>query len=108
MGDHRFSSQAVRLLGVAGYLARRSGITSADQIAEFSGTSTRTAYRDVEDLRELGLAIEGEFGVGYSARREDVEHWLNALVYRNPVATKAKASSLNNFERRATMRGTAL
>ena len=44
---------------------RAGRLNTAAQIAEHLGVSVRTVYRDVEDLRQGGVRIEGEAGVGY-------------------------------------------
>lgn len=42
-----------------------AGLVKADQLAERHGVQPRTIYRDVVHLRESGIPIRGEAGVGY-------------------------------------------
>lgn len=44
-------------------------IVTAQEIAEHFGLSMRTIYRDIKNLQETGIAIEGEAGVGYRLSR---------------------------------------
>lgn len=37
----------------------------AADVAQMLGVTVRTLYRDIEDLRAAGFAIEGQHGVGY-------------------------------------------
>lgn len=39
---------------------------TAGQLAEATGVSPRTLYRDIDTLRELGAVIDGEAGFGYT------------------------------------------
>ncbi|WP_072778464.1 helix-turn-helix transcriptional regulator [Marivita hallyeonensis] len=39
---------------------------TAGQLAEATGVSARTLYRDIDTLRELGAVIDGEAGFGYT------------------------------------------
>ena len=41
------------------------GLTTAATLAEATGASVRTVYRDVERLRGVGLEIEGTSRLGY-------------------------------------------
>lgn len=53
----------------------QKGLVTADEIAGKVGVSSRTVYRYVEDLRQEGLPIEGEAGVGYLMRpKREVRH----------------------------------
>lgn len=94
-----YSVRAVRLIGIVGFLSRRDALTSAKQISDQFGVAIRTVYRDVEDLRRLGLTVSGSAGNGYLARRTDVNAWLNSLLYRNPAAATAGVAP-NISERR--------
>lgn len=100
MGEGPASSHVARLLLVAGYLARRDCITSSDQIAEAFGISQRTVYRDVQDLRSIGLEIEGEAGVGFSLSRRVAMSWMEKMMFRNPHSV-IRSSTLNIFEQRS-------
>ncbi|HET6281838.1 MAG TPA: YafY family protein [Polyangia bacterium] len=44
-------------------------LTTAADLAQELEISTRTVYRDVQDLIESGVPIEGEAGVGYRLRK---------------------------------------
>lgn len=105
MAEGQATVRAMRLLAIAGYLARRDRLTSAEQIAETFEVSTRTIYRDIQDLRSLGLDVEGEAGVGYIARRLIARRWLDELVYRNPLAAKCGHHGHNSLENSAGIRG---
>ena len=50
-------------------LLRVRRLTTAADIAQELEISTRTVYRDVQDLLESGVPIEGEAGVGYRLRK---------------------------------------
>lgn len=54
-----------RLLGIILLLQGRRVVT-AEQIARHFETSTRTVYRDLSALSEIGVPIAAEAGVGYS------------------------------------------
>ncbi|HXB19744.1 MAG TPA: HTH domain-containing protein [Candidatus Solibacter sp.] len=51
-------------------LLRRGKVITARQIASDLEVSQRTVYRDLKNLMEQGIPIEGEPGVGYSLRKE--------------------------------------
>lgn len=48
---------------------RNRRLATAEQLAEDLEVSTRTVYRDVQDLQASGVPIRGEAGVGYSLQR---------------------------------------
>jgi predicted DNA-binding transcriptional regulator YafY len=50
-------------------LLRVRRLTTAADLAQELEISTRTVYRDVQDLIESGVPIEGEAGVGYRLRK---------------------------------------
>jgi len=50
-------------------LLRVKRLTTAADIARELEISTRTVYRDIQDLLESGVPIEGEAGVGYRLRK---------------------------------------
>lgn len=54
-----------RLLSIIDILTTRRTAISASTLAESHGVSVRTIYRDILDLREAGIPIEGEAGIGY-------------------------------------------
>lgn len=56
--------RADRLFQIVQVLRGRR-LTTAAHLAETLSTSTRTIYRDIQDLSLSGVPIEGEAGVGY-------------------------------------------
>ena len=60
--------RADRLFQIIQLLRVRRLTTAADLARELE-ISTRTVYRDVQDLLESGVPIEGEAGVGYRLRK---------------------------------------
>ena len=61
--------RADRLFQIVQLLKSRRLTTAAD-LAEELEVSTRTVYRDVQDLLESGVPIEGEAGVGYRLSKD--------------------------------------
>ena len=61
--------RADRLFQIIQVLKNRR-LTTAKVLAERLEVSTRTIYRDVQDLCLSGIPIEGEAGVGYMLRHE--------------------------------------
>ena len=61
--------RADRLFQIVQILKLRR-LTTAQTLAERLEVSTRTIYRDVQDLCLSGIPIEGEAGVGYLLRHE--------------------------------------
>ncbi|GIU46895.1 helix-turn-helix transcriptional regulator [Shewanella algidipiscicola] len=61
--------RADRLFQIVQILRHRR-LTTAQQLAERLEVSTRTVYRDIQDLCLSGIPIEGEAGVGYLLRQE--------------------------------------
>lgn len=51
-------------------ILRHKRLTTAQQLADRLDVSTRTIYRDIQDLCLSGIPIEGEAGVGYLLRQE--------------------------------------
>ena len=49
---------------------RGGRLQTAQALAQRLEVSVRTVYRDVLDLQESGMPIEGEAGVGYTLRRD--------------------------------------
>src|SRR5688572_21238548 len=60
--------RADRLFQIVQRLRLRRLTTAAD-LAAVLEVSTRTVYRDVQDLIESGVPIEGEAGVGYRLQK---------------------------------------
>lgn len=61
--------RADRLFQIVQYLRARR-LTTADWLADRLEVSTRTVYRDINDLTLSGVPIEGEAGVGYVLRKK--------------------------------------
>ena len=58
-------SRSERLLDLLNALRRRRRPVSGRALAEETGVSLRTLYRDIASLQAQGATIEGEPGVGY-------------------------------------------
>jgi len=61
-------SRAQRLLDLIQVLRRHRHPVSGSALAEATGVSLRTLYRDIETLKAEGAHIDGEAGVGYVLR----------------------------------------
>ena len=61
-------SRAQRLLDLIQELRRHRHPVSGASLAEATGVSLRTLYRDIETLKAEGAHIDGEAGVGYVLR----------------------------------------
>ena len=61
-------SRAQRLLDLIQVLRRHSHPVSGAVLAEATGVSLRTLYRDIETLKAEGAHIDGEAGVGFVLR----------------------------------------
>jgi len=61
--------RADRLFQIIQLLKNRR-LTTASLLAEVLEVSTRTIYRDIQDLIANGIPVEGEAGVGYLLRQE--------------------------------------
>lgn len=78
--------RADRLFRLVNLLRRRRTAATAAWLADRLGTSIRTVYRDVRDLVDSGVPIQGAAGVGYVLRGFDLpplmftEDELEALV----------------------------
>ena len=57
--------RADRLIKLVHFLRRRRRAVTAQRIADEFDLSTRTVYRDIQDLMDSGVPIRGEAGVGY-------------------------------------------
>ncbi len=58
-------SRTHRLFQLMSALRRLPSPVTAARLAEETGVSPRTLYRDIDTLRELGAVIDGEAGFGY-------------------------------------------
>ena len=61
-------SRAQRLLDLIQVLRRHRHPVRGATLAEATGVSLRTLYRDIETLKSEGASIDGEAGVGYVLR----------------------------------------
>jgi predicted DNA-binding transcriptional regulator YafY len=59
-------SRTHRLFQLMQALRSLSAPVTANKLAEVTGVSPRTLYRDIDTLRELGAVIDGEAGFGYT------------------------------------------
>jgi len=60
--------RADRLFQLVQLLRNRRQPVTAQQLAERLEVSTRTIYRDIQDLSLSGVPVEGEAGIGYQLR----------------------------------------
>ena len=58
-------SRSIRLLRLLDEIRRLPQPVTADRLAEETGMSVRTIYRDIDSLRAAGARIDGAPGVGY-------------------------------------------
>lgn len=61
-------TRATRLLDLLQALRRHRRPVTAARLAEETGVSPRTIYRDIASLQAQGATIEGEAGIGYVLR----------------------------------------
>lgn len=99
MSKGQITVRTQRLFGIAGFLVRRHMLTTAEQLANEFGVNKRTIYRDIDDLRVLGLTIDGEAGCGYLTTQERFMDWALGMMFRNPIA-RGRRISPNLAERR--------
>ncbi|MGP6088470.1 helix-turn-helix transcriptional regulator [Antarctobacter jejuensis] len=59
-------SRTARLFQLMTALRRLPAPVTAARLAEETGVSARTLYRDIDTLRSLGAVIDGEAGFGYT------------------------------------------
>ncbi|MCD7061316.1 helix-turn-helix transcriptional regulator [Pelagibacterium xiamenense] len=74
-------ARSERLLELMQALRRRKRPVSAQTLAEEMGVSKRSIYRDINALKSMGAAIDGEAGIGYIVR---AEYWLPPLTFSTP------------------------
>lgn len=86
MSKGQITVRTQRLFGIAGFLVRRHNLTTAGQLADEFGVNKRTIYRDIDDLRTLGLTIDGEAGCGYLTTQEKFTDWVLGMMFRNPIS----------------------
>ena len=61
-------SRAARLLELMQTLRRYRYPVSGTQLAPALGVGLRTLYRDIRTLKEQGVTVDGEAGVGFVLR----------------------------------------
>ncbi|MGE0846033.1 MAG: helix-turn-helix transcriptional regulator [Flavobacteriaceae bacterium] len=61
-------SRLTRLFDIVSMLRAAPGALTASRIAAELGVTVRTIYRDADELRAMGLPLEGGRGVGYMLR----------------------------------------
>lgn len=69
--------RADRLIRIIHFIRGRKLAVTAQQIADELEVSTRTVYRDIQDLIANGTPIEGEAGIGY---RIDKDYFLPPMT----------------------------
>ena len=74
------AKRSERLLNLMQALRRRRRPVAGQVLAEEMGVSLRSLYRDIETLKSMGAAIDGEAGVGFQLR---AEHFLPPLMFSN-------------------------
>jgi len=72
------AKRSERLLNLMQALRRRRRPFTGAVLAEEMGVSLRSVYRDIETLKSMGAAIDGEAGVGFQLR---AEHFLPPLMF---------------------------
>jgi len=72
------AKRSERLLNLLQALRRRRRPVAGAVLAEEMGVSLRSVYRDIETLKSMGAAIDGEAGLGFQLR---AEHFLPPLMF---------------------------
>ncbi len=70
--------RADRLIRIVHFIRGRRRAVTAERIAEEFEISTRTVYRDIQDLMNAGTPISGEAGVGYLI---DKQYYLPPVTF---------------------------
>ncbi|HBQ35311.1 MAG TPA: YafY family transcriptional regulator [Rhodobacteraceae bacterium] len=70
--------RADRLIRIVHFIRGRRRAVTAERIAEEFEISTRTVYRDIQDLMNTGTPISGEAGVGYII---DKQYYLPPVTF---------------------------
>ena len=100
-------SRTARLFQLMQSLRRNAPPVTARQLADDTGVSLRTLYRDIEALRGLGAVIDGTAGYGYALTEdaalppmmfedEEIEAIVLGLREVQAVADPALAQSAQN------------
>ncbi len=64
------AKRSERLLALMQALRRRRRPVTGATLAEEMGVSLRSLYRDIETLKSMGAAIDGEAGIGFQLRAD--------------------------------------
>lgn len=72
------AKRSERLLNLMQALRRRRLPVAGQVLADEMGISLRSLYRDIETLKSMGAAIDGEPGLGFQLR---AEHFLPPLMF---------------------------
>lgn len=72
------AKRSERLLALMQALRRRRRPVAGQVLADEMGISLRSLYRDIETLKSMGAAIDGEAGLGFQLR---AEHFLPPLMF---------------------------
>ncbi len=70
--------RADRLIKIVHFLRHRHRAVTAQRIGEEFEISTRTVYRDLQDLMDSGVPVSGEAGVGYVI---DKKYYLPPIAF---------------------------
>lgn len=74
------AKRSERLLALMQALRRRRRPVAGQVLAEETGVSLRSLYRDIETLKSMGAAIDGEAGLGFQLR---ADYFLPPLMFAN-------------------------
>lgn len=74
------AKRSERLLALMQALRRRRRPVTGQVLAEETGVSLRSLYRDIETLKSMGAAIDGEAGLGFQLR---ADYFLPPLMFSN-------------------------
>ncbi|GLQ54169.1 helix-turn-helix transcriptional regulator [Devosia nitrariae] len=74
------AKRSERLLALMQALRRRRRPATGQVLAEETGVSLRSLYRDIETLKSMGAAIDGEAGLGFQLR---ADYFLPPLMFSN-------------------------
>lgn len=72
------AKRSERLLALIQALRRRRRPVAGAVLAEEMGISLRSLYRDIETLKSMGAAIDGEAGIGFQLR---VDYFMPPLMF---------------------------
>lgn len=72
------AKRSERLLALMQALRRRRRPVAGQVLADEMGVSLRSLYRDIETLKGMGAAIDGEAGIGFQLK---ADYWLPPLMF---------------------------